>query len=171
MRLSLLVLALLLMAASAVGAAAPIPFIAADPAGKTPLARIVVQHDAEKGTGYDLEALGRLNRQIGSVPEMVVLRAARYLQEGIRRMTGQEPPLVNDADLSRGIILTLLSGAPASLQNDPEVREALRNTGEDAYNANEAFFLRSEKDRLLIVANTPLRAGRRGGGTAGGGGL
>lgn len=135
--------------------AALISFLAADPTGKTPPARIVVQHDPATGTGYDLQALLSLNPQMGFTPEACIIRAARYLQEGIRRMTGQEPALANDRDLSHGIILTTLAGAPASVRTDPEVLAALRNTGEDAYNANEAFFLRSEKTRLLIVANTP----------------
>src|SRR5690606_13920230 len=37
----------------------------------------------------------------------------------------------------------------------PQVREALKNSGEDDYNHREAFFIRSENDRLLLIANTP----------------
>ena len=160
MRNALVVFGLLLMAAQMAGgvgqpvAAPVIPFTAVDPAGKTPPAPIVVQFDPEKKTGFNLRELEALNPQAGYIKELNVLKAARFMQEGLRRMSGQEPPLVNDKDISHGIVLVLFSAAPPALQNDPEVQAALRNTGEDAYNANEAYFLRSEPKRLLIIANT-----------------
>ncbi|MHB9110800.1 MAG: hypothetical protein ACYDCO_27415 [Armatimonadota bacterium] len=79
--------------------------------------------------------------------------AAGYLQEAVQKMTGKAPPIVNKDDLSKGIILTTLKQAPA-LGNDPAVKEALKERPEDNYNAVEAFFIRTEKDRVLIVANT-----------------
>jgi hypothetical protein len=79
--------------------------------------------------------------------------AAEYLQEGIRKMTGAEPPIVTKADVAKGIILTTLKATPA-LGNDPVVREALKESPEDGYAAVEAFFIRTEKERVLLIANT-----------------
>jgi len=79
--------------------------------------------------------------------------AATYLQEAVKKMTGTALPIENKADVSKGIILTTLAKAPA-LGNDAEVKDALKSTGEDAYNANEAFFIRTEQNRVLVVSNT-----------------
>ncbi|MFW6039013.1 MAG: hypothetical protein ACOC9P_00870, partial [bacterium] len=80
---------------------------------------------------------------------------AQYLREGIAKMTGQTPEVISTNDLSRGIVLTTLDAAPSALRNDPDVRDALKNTGDDAYNHNEAFFVRSEDERVVLIANTP----------------
>ncbi len=40
------------------------------------------------------------------------------------------------------------------MRDDPFVRQALRDDGSDAYNHHEAYCLRSERDRLLILANS-----------------
>jgi len=87
-------------------------------------------------------------------PSATAQAAAEYLREGIRKMTGVAPAIVNKDDLSRGIVLITRTGAPAALRNDPEVKEALKEDPNDHYSAVEAFFIRSEKDRVLVVANT-----------------
>ena len=79
--------------------------------------------------------------------------AVLYLHEGIRKVSGQSLEIVSSNDLPTGIVLTTLAAAPG-LAADPEVVTALQNDGTDAYNDREAFFLRSEPQRLLIVANT-----------------
>jgi len=77
--------------------------------------------------------------------------AVGFLREGIGRITGKSPGVVRGTDRSEGIVLTLLTDA---LSGDPEIAAALRNDGSDEYNDREAFFLRSEAGRLLVVANT-----------------
>ena len=101
----------------------------------------------------------------GALPEIVIqddpgrrnvsLQAAEFLCEGIEKMTGKRLPIARRTDYARGIILLTSAHAPAALRNDPAVKEALKNTGADSYNDREAFFIRSEKDRLLLIANTP----------------
>ncbi|HVF09539.1 MAG TPA: hypothetical protein VNA16_01985, partial [Abditibacteriaceae bacterium] len=131
------------------------PFIAVQPDAGAALPPIVVQHDAKAGTGFDWEKLSKLPYyQALSDPGHPVLSAVRYLREAVQRMTGKELPVVASNDLARGIVLTTLAGAPPELKKDPEVMQALRNTGADAYNANEAYYVRSEPKRIVIVANT-----------------
>jgi len=148
----LLICGVAALAASAKPSAIPVaPFIAVAP-GVT--AEIVLQYDAAAKTGTDWEKARTLAWYWGNTPANTVKNAVNYLRDGIQRMTGKELPVVNRSDLSRGIILTTLAGAPTVLQKDQEVLNALRDTGEDAYNANEAYFIRSETKRLLIIANT-----------------
>ena len=71
-----------------------------------------------------------------------------------QRLTGTSLDVTSGPDHDRGIVLTLRNLAPGKIRNDPAVIEALKNDGSDNYNDREAFFLRSEPDRLLIVANT-----------------
>lgn len=115
---------------------------------------IIVQHDAAAGSGYDWAEISRRRFVYQDEPEYRILHGVRYLQEAIGKMTGREPAVRSGADLSRGIVVTLLRNAPAQVRNDPAVQAALRNDGSDAYNDREAFFCRSEPERLLIVANT-----------------
>lgn len=77
--------------------------------------------------------------------------AVWFLQEGIRRMTGKTLDVIEGGAGAKGIVLSLLTG---ELSGDPEIVAALKNDGSDGYNDREAFFLRSEADRLLVVANT-----------------
>lgn len=119
------------------------------------LSRIVVQYDAATGNGFDWEELQKLSpKKIGRHPGGPLLSAVPYLREAVQRMTGNELPVVSTNDLSHGIALTLLKNAPAEIQTDPKVIAALAGSGEDTYNANEAFYVRSEPSRVLIVANT-----------------
>lgn len=131
---------------------APAAFVVTDPGQAGPSARIVVQWNPKTGTGYDWSRLRQLQTD-NRTPENIMRLSVEYLVEGVASMTGRMLEVSSGNDLSRGIVLTTLAGAPPALQNDPEVIAALRNTGEDAYNANEAFFIRSEPHRLLIIAN------------------
>jgi hypothetical protein len=128
-------------------------FVVTSPQQSTPLPTVVLQYDAASGTGWNWDTIKRLTTD-DRRPDNVMRVTVEYLVEAVQRMTGQTLPVASSNDLSHGIILTTLKGAPSALQNDPEVLAALRDTGEDAYNAEEAFFLRSEKERLLVIANT-----------------
>jgi hypothetical protein len=80
--------------------------------------------------------------------------AVNYLQEGIRKITGRELTITNTTDLRRGIVLTTIDQVSPELGNDSKVIEALKDDGTDVYNAKEAFYIRSEPERLLIIANS-----------------
>lgn len=114
---------------------------------------IVVQYDSESGTGIDWKQAEGRPWHDWSDPAKVGA-AVEYLREGIERICGQRLAVVNSNDLSRGIVITTLDGASEDIRNDTDVQAALRNDGSDVYNNREAFFIRSERDRLLIVANT-----------------
>lgn len=117
----------------------------------------IVYPDGEGDSGaFDYAELSKTTQvQDHYMQENPALEAVRYLREGIRRMTGKELPVVRRADKSHGIVLTLLSEAPPEIQEDPEIRRALAVAESDLYNANEAFFIRTEPERALIVANRP----------------
>jgi hypothetical protein len=120
----------------------------------TEATEIVVQHDPVAGAGFDWPTIAGKRIVRADSPEHRILHGVQYLQEALGKLTGREPPIRSRRDLSRGIIVTLLKNAPAEVQNDPAVKAALGNDGSDAYNDREAFFCRSEPERLLIVANT-----------------
>lgn len=128
--------------------AAPFVAVKAD----TPLPDIIIQYDAKAGTGFDWKAT-QAKHVYDRSPLSKVRHAAHFLQEGIRKITGKTLTIRNGVDLSAGIVLTTLAGAP-ELKEDPAVRKALANDGSDSYNDREAFYLRSEPGRLLVVANT-----------------
>jgi hypothetical protein len=114
---------------------------------------VIVQHDPAAGTGIDWkEALNRPWYEQSDAKRMA--DAVGFLVEGIERMVGQRLNVRSSNDLSRGIILTTLSGASADIRSDPAIIKALQNDGSDPYNHHEAWFIRSEPQRLLIVANT-----------------
>ncbi len=113
---------------------------------------IVLQWDSARRIGFDWEAIRKLKTD-DRRPDNAVRASVEYLVEGIQRMTGRTPQVISSNDLSRGIVLTTLAGAPKKLQEDPAVIRALRNSGEDAYNHNEAFYIRSEKHRVVVIAN------------------
>ena len=119
-----------------------------------PLPKIVLQFDPVTETGYDWEKLKDLGFYQLSGSNSTVVHTIRYLREAVQRMTGKELPVVSGNDLTRGIVITTLAGAPADLKKNPEVLRALRNNGKDSYNANEAFFIRTEPQRVVIVTNT-----------------
>lgn len=144
-----LVLSVLFVFAIALACAAPQPpepFVATS-------ANIVLQYDPATKTGADW-AKAQTLLWYSNGPDVTLLRAAQFLQEGMRKMTGTEPTVVSTNDLSKGIVLTTLAAAPADVRNDVAVKAALANNGEDSYNANEAYYVRSEKNRVLVVGNT-----------------
>jgi hypothetical protein len=127
-------------------------FVAASPEPGFALPQIVLQYDPVAKTGSD----GAPALQFWDVtPPFIMSRAACYLREGLQRMTGRSFTIISTNDLSKGIVLTLLNGADASIRNDPDVQSALRADPKDVYASQEAYFIRSESNRLLIVANTP----------------
>lgn len=133
----------------------PLAFTVTSPEAGFTLPEIVLNYDPEKKIGYDWERLSKMTLyQEYYEQQRPVLQAVRYLREAVKKMTGTEVPVASKKDLSRGIVLTTLDIAPPDIKNDPEVQRALRNTGEDAYNNKEAFLVRSEPNRVLIVANT-----------------
>src|SRR5258708_37812730 len=69
-------------------------------------------------------------------------------------MTGKDFPVISTNDLSRGIVLTLLQNSPADIRNDPEILSALKQDSKNPFAANEAYCVRSDTNRVLVVANT-----------------
>jgi hypothetical protein len=133
---------LLLFLGLAAPAAFAEPFVAVDPARAEP-APIVISADWEAITGPRVPA---------NSPDAKLRDSVLFLQDAIRRMTGKTPAVASKSpDLSRGIVLTL---ATPELLADPAIAAALKNDGSDSYNDREAFYLRSETARLLVVANT-----------------
>src|ERR1041384_4450902 len=132
--------------------AAPTPYTVFRATSDFVAPRIVVQFDPATQTGVDWsKAMGLAPDS--SDPAAKLHNAVLFLQEGIARMTGKTLEVVSSNDLSKGIVITTLAGASEDIKNDPEIKQALRDTGKDSYNHREAFFLRSEAQRLLIVAN------------------
>lgn len=129
------------------------PYVAVDP-GRGDQPPIVIPFDPESGAGFDWEAIASDPRLSPNSPEALLRDAVWFLQEGIERMTGTKPAVAVRGDQAKGIVLTTLALAPPKVRADPAIVTALRNDGSDAYNNREAFFLRSETDRLLVVANT-----------------
>ncbi|MAE64231.1 MAG: hypothetical protein CMJ18_08135 [Phycisphaeraceae bacterium] len=113
---------------------------------------IVIQWSPRHGTGYDWNAIRKLTTD-DYRPDNVMRVSVEYLAEAIERMTGRRPTIRSSDDLSRGIVLTTIAGAPRSIRNDPRVRAALARADHDLYNATEAFYIRSERKRVVLVAN------------------
>jgi len=136
---------------------AAVPFVVTSPE-KTFIPPVIVFPDdkaTDLSVAFDYDELSKTS-QIQNRYEQInpALEAVRYLREGIFEMTGRKLPVIRSVDKSKGIVFTTLEQAPPDIQNSPEIQAALRNTGEDSYNANEAFFIRTESDRILIVTNT-----------------
>jgi len=132
--------------------AAAANYTAVDPAReKQP--PIVLQYDAATGAGFEWAALTN-PRLLPNKPEAHLRDAALFLQEAVRKMTGVTLDVQSGNDLASGIVLVLRRYAPPELRNDPAVVKALANDGSDIYNDREAFYLRSEERRLIVIANT-----------------
>jgi hypothetical protein len=115
--------------------------------------QIVIQFDGEKGTGVDWKLAE--NRPWYENSEAARVGAAvEFLREGLERLCGKRLEVANAKDLSRGIVLTTLAGASDEIRKDGAIIAALKNDGSDAYNHVEAYYIRSDKDRVLVVANT-----------------
>lgn len=78
-----------------------------------------------------------------------------YLREGIQRLTGKTLAIqTSDAtanDLSTGLVLTTLAAASDDLKG---FGAYIANTGADEFNANEAYYIRTESQRTVLLANT-----------------
>jgi hypothetical protein len=142
-------LVVLLTAAAIPAKAAVFEAYRPDPTFQLP--EIVLQYDPATKTGINWADVKDL--PMGPAPELQY--AVKYLGDGLKRMTGKEFVITSKNDLSKGIVLTLFKNAPKDIQNDREVQQALKANPKDLYAANEAFLVRSEKNRLLLVANTP----------------
>lgn len=129
-------------------------FVAYQPAPDFPLPAIVLQYDPINQTGANWAEVSRPKWHELADP-IILGRAAEYVRDGLKRMTGRDFAVVSTNDLSRGIVLTLRKNATKDIRNDPAVERALRSDPRDPYAANEAFYIRSEKERVLVVANTP----------------
>ena len=92
-------------------------------------------------------------RAFHPTPPIILGRTARYLQEGLKRMTGQSFPIESQDDLSTGFVLVLFDSAPEDIRTDPEIRRGLLGDPDDRYANTEAFCIRSEPSRVLLVAN------------------
>jgi hypothetical protein len=111
---------------------------------------IVLPNVMAAGTG----AASKFHQKYSRSNEPTV-NAVQYLQEAVQRMTGRELPITFDDDLSKGIVLTILENAAEDIKSDPKIIQALSSEDKDAYNAVEAFYIRTESERILLVANTP----------------
>jgi len=80
--------------------------------------------------------------------------AIEYLRDAIERMTGRSLDVVDGKDFSSGINFVLWKGAPPDIENDQEIRNALNEDGPQKTSDREAYYIRSEKKRVLIVART-----------------
>ncbi|MEO6847422.1 MAG: hypothetical protein ABI443_07830 [Chthoniobacterales bacterium] len=129
------------------------PFVAFQPGANFTLPPIVLQYDAATKSGANWEEVKHptVNERTGPA---LVGRGVNFLRDGLKRMTGKEFPVVSTNDLSKGIVLTLLKDAPEEIRKDAQVQRALKPDPKDHYAAVEAFYIRSEKNRVLIVANT-----------------
>jgi hypothetical protein len=134
--------------------ARPTAFVAFQPEAGFQLPEIVLQYDPVAKTGVNWADIKGLPMQEGETPNLALDYATTFLHEGLQRMTGRDFPIISKNDLTKGIILVLLKNAPSDIQNDPEIQRALRPDAKDPYAAKEAFFIRSEKSRLLVVSNT-----------------
>lgn len=127
-------------------------FVVTRPGHAAALTQIYLHWDPGTDTGYDWNSLKRLNTD-NRTPDNIMRLTVEYLVEAVQKMTGKTLNVSSRSDVSKGIVLMTYDGAPANLRQDPDIIKALANDGTDAYNANEAFFIRSEPDRLLIIAN------------------
>jgi len=134
-------------------AVAPTAFVVCDPASDAPLPSIVLQYDPEAKSGANWAEVEK-PRKITDKPPMIIGRATTFLREGIERMTGKQLNVISTNDLSRGIVLTLVQHATPDIRDDPAIQRALAADPDDGYAAHEAFVIRSETNRLLLVANT-----------------
>lgn len=124
------------------------PFIATDGGG------VSVKVAAWEGESLDLEAIEGLSLiEIARHPQGKRIRTLRYLAEAITRMTGIAPR-IEEGDFSSGIVLVTLEDAPGELKADPAILRALEADEGDPYSANEAYYIRSEPERVVVVANT-----------------
>ena len=114
---------------------------------------IVLQLNAAEGTGFAWTPSDQRPWHDTS-DKAKACAAVDFVRDGIERMCGRNLEVANSKDLTHGIVFTTLAGTTGDIRTDPEVMAALKNNGSDSYNDREAFFIRSEANRVLIVANT-----------------
>ena len=134
-------------------ASSPVRFVAWSPKHDFNLPPIVLVPGAVAPEDIDWEQVKR-PKAFHPTPTIMLGRAASYLQEGLQRMTGQSFPIESGDDLSTGFTLVQFDSAPDDIRLDPEIRQALESDPDDPYANNEAFFIRTELSRVLLVANT-----------------
>lgn len=128
------------------------PFVAVDSVtGKQ--TSIVLFTESSGPPLFDWDHLSTSRLRAGS-RDMHLRDAVLFLQEGIQRMSGRTLEVRSDDSIAAGIILMLAENAPPEVQGDSSIVQALQNDGSDSYNHLEAYFLRSERNRLLVIANT-----------------
>ncbi|MBL8827063.1 MAG: hypothetical protein JNM18_08760 [Planctomycetaceae bacterium] len=142
----------LLLVALSIHAALAEPFVAVDRASNA-VAEIVLPYDPATKQGFDWQQITQPRVPINS-PEYRLRQGIEFLQEAVRRLTDATPAVKSGTDTSHGIIFVRWADAPRELRDDAKIKTALANDGSDPYNHREAFYLRSERDRLWIVANT-----------------
>lgn len=92
-------------------------------------------------------------RAFHPTPPIMLGRAARYLQDGLKRMTGQSFPIKSRDDVTTGFVLVLFDSAPEDIRTDPGIRRGLLGDPDDPYANTEAFCIRCDPSRVLLVAN------------------
>jgi hypothetical protein len=86
--------------------------------------------------------------------EYALWGALNYLREGIQKMTGKTLAVVDSDDAASGIVLTTLAAAPAGIA---AYKSQIASDDSDIYNANEAYYVRTESSprRVVVLANSP----------------
>lgn len=130
-----------------------VPFVAYQPAAEFSLQPIVLQYDPVAKTGANWAEV-KNPQWHDSTRACSLGRCAEYVRDALQRMTGKDFPVISTNDLSRGIVLTLLKNAPADIRDDSEIQRALQPDPQNPIAANEAYCIRSETNRVLVVANT-----------------
>jgi hypothetical protein len=114
---------------------------------------IILYHNPINDNGVDWEKVK--NPKWDEVEDRVLIgRAANYLQESLGKMTGKNFSVVSKSDFSKGIILTLIENAPVEIRNDENIQNFLSRNTDDKYSNKEAFFIKIESHRTILVANT-----------------
>ncbi len=129
--------------------AAPEPFVAV-PADGTPAPIIITPDLVPEGWTFEEVRSQPLHKtQTDSL-----YATLNYLREAVTKMTGKEPEIrVGTADDATGVILTTRDSAPPEAKENAAIKKALAAERPDGIDAAEAYYGKSEKGRVLIVAN------------------
>ncbi len=118
------------------------------------LPSIIIHYDEEAKAGYNIDFSKPLV-WYDSSKEATMRRAGSFIQESVKKMTGRIIPLKCSNDISKGIVLLMVRDAPDHIKNDPQIKKALANDGTDSYNNKEAYYIKTEPNRVLVIANNP----------------
>jgi|GEM_PF-698712 len=118
-----------------------------------PAAPIVLYYDSSTGDGINWATLDTsvINR---SKDDGAIYRGIIFAQRAVEEMTGYQPSILSQTNISSGLVFILMQDAPSSISTDSAIIAALADDGSDPYNHKEAFYIRSEAGRVLVVANT-----------------